>query len=96
MSEGNGDLPPFPECKCQAKENSLQSLFTIWNVHNYVVGSILYQKYFTKGFNLYNIIFHPVNDKMPVHFFRISSFGETLSFLRFQQNVENPFLYFKQ
>ena len=80
---------------CQAKENSLQSLFTIWNVHNYVVGSILYQKYFTKGFNLYNIIFHLVNDKMQVHFFKISSFGETLSFLRFQQNEENPFSYFQ-
>ena len=95
VSESIGDLPPFPECKCQSKENSIQTVFTIWNVHNYIVGSILYQKYFTKGLNLYNIIFHLVNDKMPIQFVKISSFWETLSFLRFQQNEENPFSYFQ-
>ena len=49
-----------------------------------------------KGLNSYNIIFHLENDKMSDQFFTMRSFWETLSFLRFQQNVANPFLYFKQ
>ena len=47
-----------------------------------------------KGLNSYNIIFHLENDKMSDQLFTMRSFWETLSFLRFQQNVENPFLYF--